>query len=147
MKKLYLLSFLLLTSCVSMPHIAFDKIEKGMDRSDVLELVGSPLHVNKQTFTHVWIYRFFDRQRNEIIREVQFESGRVVYSGERITFDKIIFPTASGFTEKDLETYLKQEASKEEGRQEKPFQDSVTMEEEMLKLKKEEGFVPIEANQ
>lgn len=136
-----LLLFVLLfatTACQSLAYKDFESIEKGMDKADVTNLVGSPLHVKANKQPHIWLYRFYDENRKEVLREIQFEQGKVIYAGPRITKEKILNPVGSSYTQKDLEEYLKEEKSVEVA---KPFQDQATMEEETIRdLKQKDNF-------
>jgi hypothetical protein len=143
---LLIISSAFITACGSLPYKDFDTIQKGMDKADVTEEIGSPLHVKANKQPHVWIYRFYDEDKKEIFREIQFDQGKVIYAGPRITKDKILFPRGSSYTQKDLEEFLKDEKTataqpEAASEPEKPFQDQATMEAETLRdLKPKDDF-------
>jgi hypothetical protein len=146
MRILLLLSLIfMLSACGNLPYKDFDDITKGMDKVDVTDKVGSPLRVMQNKQPHVWIYRFYDEDKNELFREIQFEQGKVVYSGPQITKEKIQNPVGSSYTQKDLEEYLKNKSAaedvEEEEKPKKAFQDQATMEAETIRdLKAKDKF-------
>ncbi|MCB0347802.1 MAG: hypothetical protein KDD37_03160 [Bdellovibrionales bacterium] len=129
-----------LSACGSLPYKDFDNIKVGMDKSDVTEEIGSPLHVRQNKQPHVWIYRFYDEDKNEVFREIRFEKGKVIYAGPQVSKEKILWPNGSGYTQKDLEEYIKEgeptaiiEGVPQKLKPSKTFQDQQTMEDETLK--------------
>lgn len=140
--RVLLLVFLLsqLTACSSLLYKEFDDVKVGMDKGDVTEMIGSPLEVRQRKQPHIWIYRFYDEDKKEIFKEIRFEQGKVVYAGERVSKDKILWPNGSGYTQKDLEEYIKDgqptaiiEGVPQKLKSDKTFQDQKTMEDETLK--------------
>lgn len=132
-----ILIFGVLTACGTLPYKEFDVVKKGMDKSDVTEQIGSPLFVYANKQPHIWIYRFYDEDKKELFREIQFEKGKVVYAGPQVTKEKILLPNGSSYTQKDLEEYLKDpKTHPKDGNgkiSEKEFQDQATMEAETLR--------------
>ncbi len=114
-----------------------------MDKGEVLELIGNPIYVNKKTADHIWIYRFYNADKEEIRREVKFSRGKVVYVGEVKNKPKIFNPRGSSYTEKDLEEYLKKEKQQSEAAPKKL--DTHDMEMEMQRdLVDEDDFQPVD---
>jgi len=141
MKYLSLLFLLFCISCATAPLKKFPSISVGMDKGEVLEALGSPLHVNQKTKNHIWHYRFFDKDENEIMKEIKFSNGKVVYAVDVKHPAKIYNPRGSSYTQEDLEDYLKKEKQKSKTVK-KP--DTHDMEKEMLEdLGTQGDFVPV----
>ena len=75
---------LFLISCQTARVRSFSDIKVGMDKSTVIDLVGGPAKSAHHGLKDRWVY-IFHTQENEIVREVQFEHGRVSYVGNKIT--------------------------------------------------------------
>lgn len=59
----------------------FDKVAGGMEKDDVLDMMGSPTATLRRSGKDRWFYVFYeDKIRFE--KEVQFFEGKVVYKGE-----------------------------------------------------------------
>lgn len=83
MKKLVCASILALQfACTTSPLKNFQNVRMGMDRAEVLDLIGSPLRTFDHEPTKAWKYRFFDEQKNPVFKEIRFEKNSVVYIGE-----------------------------------------------------------------
>ncbi len=67
----------LLTGCASTPQRGLEKLEVGMDKSQVVELMGSPLHSQRQKGQDIWTYRYF-KDDQEWFTRVTFKQGRVI---------------------------------------------------------------------
>lgn len=83
--RLYLLilslASLLLSACQSSPVKQFDKIQAGMEKNEVLDLMGPPRTTTRLHGKDRWIYVFYeDKIRYE--KEVHFQSGNAVYVGD-----------------------------------------------------------------
>lgn len=75
-----LLSLLaLLIGCASSPIRTFAKIEIGMERADVLELVGNPLRTERFDGKEKWVYRFYEDDK-AIFKQVTFDQTMKVIS-------------------------------------------------------------------
>lgn len=77
-EMLVFIGFVLSTAGCSTPaHVAFDTIQVGQSKSDVVEIMGSPQRTFRVKDQDQWVFVFF--QGNEqIVKGVSFESGRVV---------------------------------------------------------------------
>lgn len=59
----------------------FNQVQSGMDKDDVLEIMGSPSRSERFHGKDRWTYVFYDQQiRHE--KEVQFFQGSAVYVGD-----------------------------------------------------------------
>lgn len=77
-----LLAFNLL-GCQTAPLQRFENIRVGMDKSFVVETLGSPTRTLRRHGRDIWIYEFTDRSGALTVREVVFEEGRAVYAGAK----------------------------------------------------------------
>ena len=85
MQKLMVLPFilmaLLLSACQTSLVKQFSDVKTGMEKDDVLSLMGSPNRTQRFHGKDRWTYIFYeDRIRHE--KEVQFLDGNAVYVGE-----------------------------------------------------------------
>lgn len=82
MRSLVILPFLILvlTACVN-PQKRFNKIQIGMEKDQVLNIMESPQYTERAHDTDRWTYiYYFDDQRVE--KEVQFSDGKAIYAGD-----------------------------------------------------------------
>lgn len=77
----WLVLLFLITSCATTPKDRFANILPGMDKSAVLEELGSPLRSERKSGQDVWYYNFHSDQTVDEF-EVVFSDGAVVYAGE-----------------------------------------------------------------
>ncbi|MCB0366064.1 MAG: hypothetical protein H6624_17950 [Bdellovibrionaceae bacterium] len=68
---------LLLSSCTTPLHVAFERVEVGHEKADVLELVGSPNRTRRWKGVDEWTYIFYSGHQI-VEKEVKFEDGKVV---------------------------------------------------------------------
>lgn len=61
----------------------FSKVQNGMDKSQVLELVGSPQSKIRRNGIDRWTYTFFENEEWHS-KDVQLDQGLVVYVGPRM---------------------------------------------------------------
>lgn len=82
MRQWLLLSliFLILPACQSKPIRQFEKIKPGMEKVEVLDLMGSPTAVTRFHGKDRWIYIFYDKDARQE-KEIHFEGGSAVYVG------------------------------------------------------------------
>jgi outer membrane protein assembly factor BamE len=59
----------------------FESIKPGMEKDDVLELMGSPNQTQRVSGKDRWYYTFYDN-RIRFQKEVQFVDGTAMYIGE-----------------------------------------------------------------
>jgi len=75
----------LLLGCQSLSMSTFEKVENGMTKSQVLDLLGNPQTSQRRKGKDRWIYNIVDTSsdsRLPLVREVVFEKGVTVYFGE-----------------------------------------------------------------
>lgn len=72
---------LLINGCGTLPSQPIEKIKVGMDRSDVLDIVGSPNHVDRQRQPHIWKYNIVKGSQMEV-KEIHFLGHNVSYVGD-----------------------------------------------------------------
>ncbi len=71
------LFYLVLSSCSTPAHIAFEKIQIGHEKNDVLELLGSPNKTRRWNGQDQWTYIFYKNDKSTL-KEIKFEQGRVI---------------------------------------------------------------------
>lgn len=76
-------SISLLFGCQSSPKRQFEKVQVGMEKVDVLQLMETPWTTTRLHGKDRWIYIFYDNGvRQE--KEVHFLNGAVVYAGDAL---------------------------------------------------------------
>lgn len=70
-----------LTACQAPAYRSFEGVRPGMDKSIIVETVGSPAKTRRVHGKDRWIYEFKDHPDGTQVREVHFESGRAIYVG------------------------------------------------------------------
>lgn len=68
--------------CQSTPTRDFSKLETGMEKPEVLEIMGSPNRTQRWKGKDRWTYIWYD-QRTREEKEVHFEDGKATYVGNR----------------------------------------------------------------
>jgi outer membrane protein assembly factor BamE len=74
------LFFLALSGCQTRMKRAFDEIKPGMDKGQVLDLIGGPRAVTRFHGRDRWIIMFYD-DGVRYDREIHFKEGRADYVG------------------------------------------------------------------
>ncbi len=70
-----------LTACQTSMVRQFDKVTIGMEKDDVLDIMGSPTRTQRFHDKDRWTYIYYDKRiRHE--KEIQFFEGNSVYVGE-----------------------------------------------------------------
>lgn len=70
-----------LTACQTNMYKEYQKIHPGMEKDDVLEVMGNPQRTQRFHGKDRWTYVFYDNKlRHE--KEVQFFEGNAVYVGD-----------------------------------------------------------------
>ena len=83
------LAFALVTACSSFQIEDFKEVRIGMDRSDVIDSIGSPYSTQKRGDLNVWTYRLTNDGKALVVREVHFKNDHVVYAGEPIDWSTV----------------------------------------------------------
>lgn len=78
---LLLSASVVLTGCQTSMLKQFDKLKPGMEKDDVLGLMGSPSQAQRFHGKDRWRYVFYD-QRIRFEKEVHFFEGNAIYIGE-----------------------------------------------------------------
>lgn len=79
--SLVAIGFLLLSAgCASSLKKSLDGLEPGLDKSQVIDQVGSPNRSFRRDNQDVWLYRVHEEDQS-YLHELTFEEGRLVYSG------------------------------------------------------------------
>jgi outer membrane protein assembly factor BamE (lipoprotein component of BamABCDE complex) len=88
-KLVLILSLFLAFGCASVQIEDVKKVKRGMEKTDVMEILQSPYRVFRVNDTDVWVYRF---RRNDFweSREIHFRDGIVQFSGEPLTREKLM---------------------------------------------------------
>ncbi|MGZ3742320.1 MAG: outer membrane protein assembly factor BamE [Pseudobdellovibrionaceae bacterium] len=76
-----LIGDLMLSACQTHMYEEYSKLHPGMEKEDVLQVMGSPQRTQRFHGKDRWTYIFYDNQlRHE--KEVQFFEGNAVYIGD-----------------------------------------------------------------
>lgn len=77
--------FGLLTSACQMSSVRqFSKIQVGMEKDQVLAIMGSPQKTLRRAGQDRWSYSFYDDDNNKVQKEVRFENGFAIHVGDPI---------------------------------------------------------------
>ena len=76
-----LLSALFVIGCQSSMVRQFSSVKPGMEKDDVLEIMGSPTRTQRFHGKDRWTYIFYD-ERIRFEKEIQFFEGNAVYIGD-----------------------------------------------------------------
>lgn len=81
--KFLFLSLLSLTTlaCQTSLLSQYNQVRTGMEKDDVIDLMGSPQRTERMRDKDRWTYIFYDK-RVRYEKEIQFTKGNVVYVGE-----------------------------------------------------------------
>ncbi|WP_373998723.1 outer membrane protein assembly factor BamE [Bdellovibrio bacteriovorus] len=72
---------LLTTACQTSMLKQFGEVKPGMEKDDVLDLMGSPSRTQRYHGKDRWTYVFYD-DRIRFEKEVQFFNGNAIYVGD-----------------------------------------------------------------
>lgn len=72
---------LLIASCVRPVHREIEKVRIGMDKGQVLELVGGPKHTQRNKGRDAWIYQYY-RDHAPLKKTIYFRAGLVESIGK-----------------------------------------------------------------
>lgn len=76
-----LMSLGLAVGCQVSPLSQYNQVRMGMEKDDVMDLMGAPQRTERLHGKDRWTYIFYDN-RIRFEREVQFDKNNVVYIGE-----------------------------------------------------------------
>lgn len=77
----FMVAMLFLTACQTSMVKQFSEVKPGMEKDDVLQLMGSPNRTQRFHGKDRWTYIFYD-QRIRFEKEIQFFEGSAVYVGD-----------------------------------------------------------------
>ncbi|MFN7262516.1 MAG: outer membrane protein assembly factor BamE [Pseudobdellovibrionaceae bacterium] len=75
------LASLFTVGCQMSPSKQFNKVTVGMEKDQVLEIMGSPQQTLRRSGADRWTYVFYNQETKES-RQVHFSEGKAVYVGE-----------------------------------------------------------------
>jgi outer membrane protein assembly factor BamE len=77
------LVFGIIVACQTAPLRQFDQVHEGMQRDDVLDLLGSPNRTEQVDGRLKYAYKYFDPEKPDVVeyRYILFENNRVVSFG------------------------------------------------------------------
>ncbi|MEZ0392250.1 MAG: outer membrane protein assembly factor BamE [Pseudobdellovibrionaceae bacterium] len=78
---LALFSLLLMTACAHDMAEQFSKVQPGMEKHDVLDLMNSPQRTQRWKGMDRWTYIYYD-SGSRAEKEVHFSEGKAVYVGD-----------------------------------------------------------------
>ncbi len=78
--SLFFLSFIVLGGCQTPDMDLWNQVQPGMDKGEVLEIMGSPRTTERKKMQDRWIYWLYDKD-NLNVRQVHFDQGKAVYVG------------------------------------------------------------------
>jgi len=108
-RYVYIFLAIALAACQHTPIDRYNKIEKGMDKDQVLDLVGSPTTTFRKDSKDFWIYNFYS-ENNKSTKELQFQEGKLTYLGDK-TKPEISAEEQDVINKTQNEAVVKQEAS------------------------------------
>ncbi|GIL18095.1 MAG: hypothetical protein BroJett040_18460 [Oligoflexia bacterium] len=80
---LFLTSLFFVVGCQTTPLAQYKQVRVGMEKFEVLELMGSPQRNIRASGVDKWTYIFYD-QSHRYQREVHFKNDRAIYVGEPV---------------------------------------------------------------
>jgi hypothetical protein len=79
----FIFIWLTLSACVTPAKKDFDKIQPGMYKFDVVDIMGVPDATYRRDGNDRWIFRYFENNQN-MTKEVHFNESKVIYSGDPV---------------------------------------------------------------
>lgn len=84
MKYYIFILILIIQGCAHKPFKNFQKVKIGMDKGDVIHLLGGPHRAIRFDGKDIWFYQFYQKG-SWIKKEIAFNNGFVHYFGPRKT--------------------------------------------------------------
>lgn len=106
-----LATLIMLAGCQTPRHAEFAYLKQGMEKHDVLAVVGGPDASQRWQGKDRWIYNFNDHPEGAQTKEVHFENGKAVYVGGKVV------PEVSAVEQDRLNAAAETEAQKREREQ------------------------------
>jgi outer membrane protein assembly factor BamE (lipoprotein component of BamABCDE complex) len=84
-RKAFLAVFLLstLSACTTPQHSFDNDLKVGMDKAEVIELMGGPQFTKRRNSEDVWQYHFYNGE-NKMVRELHFKNNKLSYKGDPV---------------------------------------------------------------
>jgi outer membrane protein assembly factor BamE len=76
-----------LTSCQTHMIEEFNKVRPGMDKGQVLEIIGSPQTSDRWKGKDRWQYVYYKENR-KVVKEILFDNGKADYVGDEYKYNK-----------------------------------------------------------
>lgn len=73
---------LVMSACQMSPVRQFSKLQVGMEKDQVLAVMGSPQKTLRRAGQDRWSYVFYDEDNKKVQKEVRFENGFAIHVGE-----------------------------------------------------------------
>ncbi|OQW50587.1 MAG: hypothetical protein A4S09_01990 [Proteobacteria bacterium SG_bin7] len=84
MKQAFVLVTAFLVASCTTPQHSFENVNIGMDKSEVIELMGGgPQLTKRRNSEDVWQYHFYTGEQKSI-KELHFKNNKVSYKGEPV---------------------------------------------------------------
>lgn len=83
---LFVLAF---SACTTAPIKEFPRVKLGMEKGQVIEIVGSPRRTDRRLSADIWTYRFYENEK-PIEKMVIFKEGKVQYCGDPLSEEMLI---------------------------------------------------------
>lgn len=78
---LYSILAIMNVACSTKKMRQIEKVQIGMDRDDVLDIMGSPSRVDRSRQPHIWRYNIIEGSKL-IVKEIHFQGHSVHYVGQ-----------------------------------------------------------------
>lgn len=76
-------TILLLSSCTTPQHSFDSGLQLGMDKAEVIELMGGPQFTKRRNSEDVWQYHFYNGEQ-KTVKELHFRNNKVSYKGDPV---------------------------------------------------------------
>jgi len=75
-------ALIIAAGCQTNPIKKFPDVKNGMEKHDVLEVIGNPTRTERFNGEEKWVYRFYDDDQ-AVLKQVTFDqSGKVISAGD-----------------------------------------------------------------
>ena len=110
-----------LNGCAARPvkRLELDRIHVGMDKGQVLELVGNPKRTFHSEGRDHWTYQFYEYER-EMLTQIDFRDGHVVKVGQPSLRRGFVNTLENAESMEDYERAVKDHQKKSSGFQDVP---------------------------
>lgn len=130
-----LFAFCFSVGCQTSQLVQYKKIHPGMEKHDVLELMGSPQSTQRWQGKDRWSYIFYD-ENIRFEKEVHFTEGVSTYVGDKPA------PTITAAQQDQINQESNQQLAKQEEETKLKTQNSYQQYEDSVKGETATGYVP-----